>query len=118
MSRRIPSAVHCAGLRVAPASCAALYGVAFGSLTEIVIPPLRSASARISPWWALATEVTMDSPRPTPWPLLIRPPRRVKGSNKDATADSGTSGPVLVTVMYDSPLSLPVTTLSRPPGTL
>ncbi len=57
----------------------------------------------------------MDSPSPTPRLLLTLPSRRVKGSNRDVTADSGTSGPLLVTVMYDTSSSEPVTTLTEPP---
>lgn len=49
------------------------------------------------------------------WPLRTRPSRRVNGSKRDTTADAGTNGTVLATVMYDAPLSVPVATLIEPP---
>lgn len=79
-------------------------------------PPSEKARALTSPPWAVATERTMDRPRPAPPGEAPPAPRRRKGSNSVPTSPAGTTYPLLATRNSAFPSATPVVTCTHPPG--
>lgn len=93
--------------------------MAVGSSTRTSSPPPSgSARAEAQPPWARHTARTIDMPRPAPRRPTRASPPRLNGSNSRGTLAESTSAPVLPTTSHDTLRSRPVSTHTRPEGTL